>query len=260
MLCAEISNLGQGRWSLEPGYRVRWLEHRLEFSFHLPYQLWTVAQHIISTVRVAALSRKLHGSDSHQELAYICKNRGLILILSTNLSFSLPKCSSIPPLGLSIAHSPLPTHIPLARTQSCDSTKLWRNLGHVVFLGDQEGKETKSLDHIALSLPQSTHHLFTICSSISYYVPPIESIDLIPSETTQDHSVNATSSKARILVMFCSPLYQARCGSLWFSELWTRRQVIYPHHSLHIAGVETGYLKLKLPFKKGKNRRSNPFP
>ena len=125
----------------------------------------------------------------------LTKSRPKSVRTEDSSSFYLPTCplvypngSSVPPLGLSIAHSPLLTHIPLARTQSCGSIKLQRNLGHVVFLGDQEGKETKFLDHKALSLPQSTHHLFTICLSISYYVPHIESIDFIPSETTQGPS------------------------------------------------------------------------
>lgn len=101
-------------------------------------------------------------------------------------SFCPPTCPFSQPYlsGLFVAPLFTPMHIPLARTHSCGSTKLQRQLGHVVLLGDQEEKETWFLDHIALSLPQSTH-LFTICSSISYCVPHIESQDLNPSEISQ---------------------------------------------------------------------------
>lgn len=101
-------------------------------------------------------------------------------------SFFPPTCPFSQPYLLGLFVTPLftPIPIPLARTHSCRFTKLQRQLGHVVLLGDQEKKETWFLDHIALSLPQSTH-LFTVCSSISYCIPHIESIDLNPNEISQ---------------------------------------------------------------------------
>lgn len=42
------------------------------------------------------------------------------------------------------------------------------------------------------------------------------------------------------------------------SDLWTRRQDIWPYHSLNTGRVETGYPKLKLPFNKEKSWRGNP--
>lgn len=140
----------------------------------LPCQASTFVQHITCTT-TAALSRKLHGSDPHQGLDQIWGNRGPFLILPTNLYFSQPYLSD-----LFVAPLFIPLNIPLGRTHSCGSTKLQRQLGHVVLLGDQEEKETWFLDHI-----HCLCHSPLICSSISYCVPHIESIDLNPSEISQ---------------------------------------------------------------------------
>lgn len=148
-------------------------------------------------------------------------------------------------------HALLPTPIPLARTQSCDSTKLQRKLGNVVLLGDQEEKEVRFLDHIELSLPQSTH-LFTICSLISHYVPHRKHRSH-PKREHKDHPMTATSS---------------RLGSWWCVDLFTRSKAIpcdlvncelEDKLSTHTTPY-TGHLKLKLPSNTGKHGRSNPGP
>lgn len=145
-------------------------------------------------------------------------------------------------------HASLPTHSPLARTQSCNSTKLQRKLGNAVLLGDQEEKEIRFLDHIELSLPESTH-LFTICS---HYVPHRKHRSH-PKRKHKDHPMTATSSSL---------------GSWWGVVLFTRSKAIpcdlvncelEDNLSAHTAPY-TGYLKLKLPSNTGKHGRSNPCP